>query len=73
MLYILIALISSAASSVVVVMSLSVLGLAPYTVMVIEIGAVAILGNLIERISFLVINGVVKRRLGLIWWDVLGE
>jgi energy-coupling factor transport system substrate-specific component len=72
-LYILIALISSAASSVVFATLLDVLGFAPYTILVIMIAILPIFGNLIGGILFLAVNGVIKRRLGLIWWDMLDE
>lgn len=72
-LYILIALISSAAGSVVVATLLSVLGVAPYAATVVPLALIPIFGNLIGGILFLAVNGLVKRRLGLIWWDMLDE
>ena len=76
MLYILIALIAAVASSVVVLTWLQVLGLLPYTVLLVILiffSFISAFGSLIGGILFLVLYGVTKKRLGLIWWDVMDE
>nr|HID13346.1 QueT transporter family protein [Anaerolineae bacterium] len=72
-LYILIALISSAACGVVIAMWLEVLGLVPYSILASIITINDTFGSLIGGILFLAVYGVTKRQLGLIWWDVLEE
>jgi energy-coupling factor transport system substrate-specific component len=75
-LYILIALISSVASSVVVTTWLEMLGVVPYTVLLvilIIVSVISVFGSLIGGILFLAVYGVIKKRLGLIWWDVMDE
>ncbi len=75
-LYILIALFAAAASSVVVLTWLQMLGILSYTVLLVIliffvfIGAV---GSLMGGVLFLALYGVVKKRLGLIWWEVMDE
>ena len=76
MLYILIALISSVAGSVVVTTWLEALGFLPYTVLFVILVIVSVIsafGSLIGGILFLAVYGVLKKRLGLIWWDVMDE
>jgi len=75
-LYILIAFIAAVASSVVVTTWLEVLRYVPYTVLFVILIIVSVanaFGSLIGGILFLAFNGVVKKRLGLIWWDVMDE
>ncbi len=75
-LYILIALISAAASSVVITTWLEALGYVPYTVLfaiLLVVSVISVCGSLIGGIVLLVVYGVVKKRLGLIWWDVMDE
>jgi energy-coupling factor transport system substrate-specific component len=76
MLYILIALIAAVASSVVVLTWLQVLGLLPYTVLLVILiffSFISAFGSLIGGFLFLAVYGVIKKRLGLIWWDVMDE
>jgi len=70
-LYILIALISSAACGVVIAMWLEVLGLVPYAVLASIITINDTIGSLIGGILFLAVYGVTRKQLGLIWWDVM--
>ena len=75
-LLILIAFISSVASSVVVTTWLQVLGFLPYTVLLVILIFVSLIsgfGSLIGGILFLALYRVVKKRLGLIWWEVMDE
>ena len=75
-LLILIAFISSVASSVVVTTWLQVLGVVPYTVLLvilIFVSLISAFGSLIGGVLFLALYRVVKVRLGLIWWEVMGE
>ncbi len=75
-LYILIALISSVASSTVVTTWLEALGFVPYTtlfVILIIVSVISALGSLMGGILFLALYGVIKKRLGLIWWAVMDE
>ena len=72
-LYILIALISSAACGVVIAMWLEVLGLVPYSVLASIITINDTFGSLIGGILLLAVYGVTKKQLGLIWWDLLEE
>jgi hypothetical protein len=76
MLYILIALIAAVASSVVVLTGLEVLGLLPYTVLLtilVFFFAISATGSLIGGFLFLALYGVIKKRLGQIWWEVMDE
>jgi hypothetical protein len=76
MLYILIALVAAVASSVVVTTWLQVLGLLPYTVLLVILiffSFISAFGSLIGGFLFLAVYGVIKKRLGLIWWDVMDE
>ncbi len=70
-LYILLALISSAACGVVIAMWLEVLGLVPYPVLVTIITVNDTFGSLIGGLLLLAVYGVVRRQLRLIWWDVM--
>ncbi|MCP4537624.1 MAG: hypothetical protein GY832_10790 [Chloroflexi bacterium] len=75
-LYILIALITAVASSVVVLTWLQVLGFLPYTVLLtilIFFSLIGAVGSLVGGILFLMLYSVVKKRLGLIWWEVMDE
>ena len=76
MLYILIALITAVASSVVVLTWLQMLGLLPYTVLLtilVFFALIGAVGSLVGGILFILLYGVVKKRLGLIWWEVMDE
>jgi len=70
-LYVLLALISSAACGVVIAMWLEVLGLIPYPVLVTIITVNDTFGSLIGGLLLLAVYGVVRRQLRLIWWDVM--
>lgn len=72
-LYILIALISSAACGVVIAMWLQVLGMVPYPVLVSIITINDTVGSLIGGLLFLAVYNVTKKQLRLVWWDVLDE
>jgi len=76
MLFILIAFISSVASNVVVTAWLELLGFVPHTVLfaiIFFVSIFSVLGGLVGGILFLSLHGVIKNRLGLIWWDVMDE
>jgi energy-coupling factor transport system substrate-specific component len=72
-LYILIALISSAACAVVISTGTEVFGLVPYTVLVPIITINDTAGSLIGGLLLLAVYTVVKKQLGLAWWDVMDE
>lgn len=72
-LYILIALISSAACGVVIAMWLQVLGMVPYPVLVSIITINDTAGSLIGGLLLLAVYNVVKKQLRLVWWDVMDE
>ncbi len=70
-LYILLALISSAACAVVIATGLELLGLVPYPVLSTIITVNDTAGSLIGGLLLLAVYGVVRRQLRLVWWDVM--
>ncbi len=73
-LYVLLALMSSVAGTLAIVMLLETLGFIPYSVSLVVlffVAAFSLVGNLMGGVIFFALYGVIKKRLGLIWWDVM--